>query len=222
MARPKRDPPGGLIYHVLNRANRRATLFHAPQDYLAFMTVVAETQLLCPMRILDFCIMPNHWHLTLWPERDGQLAAFMHQMTTTHAARWNLFHGQAGTGHVYQGRYKFFPVQGDEHFLRVSRYVVRNALRANLVQRAEQWPWCSLYLRAEGGGWSSLLSDPPINYPSHWLEAVNRPQTKAELEAIRRSVQYNYPYGDAEWTKHMAACLGFKNPPGRRGRPSKK
>jgi len=222
MARPHRDPPGGFIYHALNRANRRATLFETADDYLALLTVIGETLLLCPMRILEFCIMPNHWHFLLWPERDGQLAAFMHQMTTTHATRWNLSHGCSGTGHVYQGRYKYFPVEGDGHYLDASRYILRNAKRANLVEQAEDWPWGSLYLRQEGGGWSSLLSPLPLTYPSDWLTLVNRPQTEAELAAIRRSVRYNYPYGSPDWAEKMAGAFGFTNPPGRRGRPAKK
>jgi putative transposase len=89
--------------------------------------------------------MPNHWHLLLWPERDGELAAFMQRLTITHVRRWQEHRGYAGLGHVYQGRYKSFPVESDEHFWVVARYIERNALRASLVLRAEEWRWSSLW-----------------------------------------------------------------------------
>lgn len=65
--------------------------------------------------------MPNHWHLLLWPEHDSDMAAFMQRLTITHARRWQEHRRQVGLGHIYQGRYKSFPVQSDEHFL-VERY----------------------------------------------------------------------------------------------------
>lgn len=219
MTRSSRTPPGH-VYHVLNRANRRATLFKTEQDYLAFMKVVEEAFILTPIRIVDFCVMPNHWHFVLWPELEGQLAEFMHYLTTTHAVRWNLFRELYGTGHVYQGPYKAFPVEEDEHCLCVCRYVVRNALRANLVLRAEAWPWSSLHARVNSTRSESLLStELPLVYPPNWVDFVNQPLTEAELAAIRRSVRFCYPFGGEDWTNRTAPMFGFTNPPGQRGRP---
>ena len=94
--------------------------------------------------------MPNHWHLLLWPEGDGDLATFMQRLTITHVRRWQQHRGYVGLGHVYQGRYKSFPVESDAHFWVVARYVERNALRADLVLRAEEWRWSSLWRRDRG------------------------------------------------------------------------
>ena len=94
--------------------------------------------------------MPNHWHLVLWPRQDRDLSRFMGWLTLTHTQRWHAHRGTGGTGHVYQARFKSFPVQADEHFLTVCRYVERNALRAKLVKRAADWRWCSLWRRAHG------------------------------------------------------------------------
>jgi hypothetical protein len=88
------------------------------------------------MRLLAYCLMPNHFHLLVWPRADGDLSQFLRWLTVTHTQRWHAHHRTAGTGHLYQGRFKSFPVQSDEHFLTVCRYVERNALRANLVGRA--------------------------------------------------------------------------------------
>src|SRR5579862_4496622 len=61
--------PGGTVFHVLNRANARARIFAKEADYAAFERVMKETIARKPMRILGYLIMPNHWHLVLWPER---------------------------------------------------------------------------------------------------------------------------------------------------------
>src|SRR5579863_7457964 len=89
--------------------------------------------------------MPNHWHLVVWPKDDGELSEFVGWLTLTHTQRWHAFRQSIGTGHVYQGRFKSFPIQEDDHLFSVARYVERNAQRANLTRRAEQWRWGSLY-----------------------------------------------------------------------------
>src|SRR5207244_11561664 len=101
-------------------------------------------------RLLSYCLMPNHWHLMLWPREDDELTAFVRWLTHTHTMRWHAHYHTAGTGHLYQGRFKSFPVQTDEHFLTVCRYVERNALRARLVPRAEDWRWSCLWRRKHG------------------------------------------------------------------------
>ncbi len=116
------------MFHVLNRGNGRQTLFFGSADYEAFVRVVKETLLIVPMRILGYCLMPNHWHFVLWPELDDQLSAFMHQLMTTHVRRWQKAHHCEGEGHVYQGRFKSFPAESDEHLYTMCRYVERNAV----------------------------------------------------------------------------------------------
>ncbi len=149
MPRSARLAPGGMVFHVLNRGVGRMRLFRKEADYEAFERVLLETLDLRPMRLCAYCLMPNHWHLVLWPRRDGDLASFMQRLTITHARRWQEHRKLVGTGHIYQGRYKSFPVENDEHFLTVCRYVERNALRAGLVERAEQWSWSSLWRRRQ-------------------------------------------------------------------------
>ena len=110
MPRTARQAPGGMIFHVLNRGNARDRIFEDDADYAAFEKVLAETQAEVFVRILSYCLMPNHWHLVLWPLRDGDLGRFMQRLTTTHARRWHLHHHTVGTGHLYQGTYKSFPI----------------------------------------------------------------------------------------------------------------
>ena len=197
-------------------------LFEKAADYQAFEQVLRDTLDQSPMRICAYAVMPNHWHLLLWPECDGELAAFMQRLTITHVRRWQEHRGYAGLGHVYQGRYKSFPVESDEHFWVVARYVERNALRANLVLRAEEWRWSSLWQRCHPTGEErSLLAACPIDMPANWLERVNQTDDAQELEALRRSVQRGRPFGQPEWQKEIAKRLGLESAYRPTGRPRK-
>jgi putative transposase len=147
MPRVGRAAAGGVIYHVLNRGNGRQRLFHKPQDYDAFVRLLAEVKEALPVRVLSYCLMPNHWHLVLWPHRDGELSRFILRLATAHVRRHFAHYHNTSGGHLYQGRFKSFPVQEDRHFLTVCRYVEANPIRANLVKRAEEWKWSSLRAR---------------------------------------------------------------------------
>ncbi len=222
MPRPKRCCPGGTIFHVLNRGNGRQTLFATSADYLAFVRVVQESLLIVPMRIGGYCLMPNHWHFVLWPERDNELSDFMHQMTSTHVRRWQKAHHCEGEGHVYQGPFKSFPVESDEHLYTVCRYVERNAVRAGLVERAEQWVWGSAWARLHPGDPRSLpVCEWPVARPDDWLERVNQPLTGAEIKALRRCAERGRPYGSGPWIDATAKQLGLQITLRSPGRPPK-
>jgi len=209
-----------MVFHVLNRANARATVFQTPEDYAAFERVLREAVERTKMRVLAYCVMPNHWHLIVWPRKDGDLSKFMGWLTLTHTQRWHASHGTVGTGHLYQGRFKSFPVQEDEHFLTVCRYVERNALRSNLVSQAEDWAHGSLYHRLQKTELAqAVLSEWPVPYPRQWRSHVNQPQTESEVAAIRRSVNRGTPLGNPEWTELTVKQMGLEVTTRPRGRP---
>jgi putative transposase len=140
----------------------------------------------------------------------------------THTQRWHSHRHSTGSGHLYQGRFKSFPVQEDEHFYTVARYVERNALRANLVRRAEQWRWGSLFRWQRGSAEDSkLLAAWPVPRKANWIDHVNVPQTEAELQAIRRSVDRGSPFGDEAWSDRVVRRLGLETTLRPRGRPKK-
>lgn len=223
MGRPLRVNLGGYVYHTLNRGNGRSVIFHKDGDYEAFERILGETLDHVPgMRLLSYCLMPNHWHLVLWPRKDGELSDFMHWLTLTHTQRWHAHYHDVGCGHLYQGRFKSFPVQEDEHLLSLCRYVERNALRAGLSAKAEAWRWSSLWQRQQAEAERSILLSPgPIPWPAGWLKHVNQPQTEAEVEAVRRSIVRGQPFGSDTWSKRTATRLGLTSTLRRRGRPTK-
>ena len=237
MPRFSRPPTGGIVCHVLNRANARLPLFEQTEDYELFERTLEQAHQRVAMRTWAYCILPTHWHLVLRPRADGDLAAFMRWLTLTHTQRWHAAHGTAGTGHVYQGRYRLFPVQArrmsraerargvadkGSSLWTVLRYVERNPLRAGLVGRTQQWRWGSLWRRTSGDAdQRALLSDPPGGWPSDWVSWVNRPQPHEEEEALAHCIARGRPFGTSEWVAATAARLGLQTTLQPRGRPRK-
>ena len=193
----------------MNRGNARSEVFHKPGDYAAFLQAVGESSVRLPMRLLAYCLMPNHFHLVVRPFGDGDLSRWMQWLLTTHVRRYLKYYGHSG--HVWQGRFKAFPAQDDEHLITVVRYVERNPLRAGLVGRAEDWPWSSL-----GASRAAIESAPAIDVEESlrrgdWPEFVNAPMTEAEADAIRLSIRRDRPYGSENWTRATAADLGLES-----------
>ena len=220
MLRTARVAPGGYVYHVLNRGVGRMQLFAKSADYEAFEAILGETLAKIPLRLCALCVMPDHWHFIVWPRADGELAAFFQRLTVTHAARWQQNRRRVGYGHVYQGRFKSFPVATDDHFYQVVRYVERNALRADLVNEAGAWRWSSLWMREQGTAEQrAWLSAWPIACPRNWRECVEQSQTETELDALRRSVQRGTPLGRPDWVGTTAQRLGLESTLRPRGRP---
>ena len=216
MPRTARASEGNLCYHVLNRGNRRAEVFHKPRDYAAFLQAMVESSVRLPMRVVAYCLMPNHFHLVLRPHEDGDLSRWMQWLLTTHVRRY-LRHYHHG-GHVWQGRFKAFPAQDDEHLVTVVRYVERNALRAGLAAKAEDWSWSSLSNRAVGPRID--LETLPRN--DGWAGFVNAPMTEAEADAVRLSIVRDRPFGGESWTLATAQRLGLTSSLNPRGRPKHK
>lgn len=199
-------------------------LFEKEEDYAAFERVLEEAQAREPLRMLAYCVMPNHWHMVVWPKRgaDRQVSEFFRWLTVTHTQRWHAHYHTSGSGHLYQGRFKSFPVESDDHLYTILRYVERNSVRANLSDQAEAWRWSSAWRYYCGDEKTrSLLADWPMPRPHDWRSRVNRAQTQAELDALRRSVRRGQPYGGEVWCKRTIERLGLQWTVRSRGRPRK-
>jgi putative transposase len=222
MARTKRNCPAGEVFHVLNRAVARLTMFEQPEDYAAFMRAVTETWEILPLPIYAMVAMPNHWHFVVRPETSDQVSEFFRRLTVMHTMRWHAHNATGGTGHLYQGRFKSFPIQSDGHLLTVMRYVERNPVRANFIELAEDWHWSSAYARrqpADDHRWLAVPDDPPL--PRNWRSWVNKVETESELTSLRHSVRRGLPFGDDQWTRSSAVRPGLETTTRPRGRPRK-
>ena len=134
-AKSMRKAPGGQVYHVLNRSVGKRHLFGKDADFEAFQRVMIECTSGTRSASCPDCVLSNDWHFAVWPDADGQVTAFFRWLAHTHAMRWRVAHRTVGYGHLYQGRFKSFPVQSDEHLFIVLRYIERNAVGAGLVAR---------------------------------------------------------------------------------------
>lgn len=216
MPRTARAIIAGHCYHIINRGNNRATVFRGDASYNSFIDLLGEASDRIPMPLIGACLMPNHPHIVVRPTGADDLAKWMHWIFTTHVRRHHAKHGSSGR--IWQGRFKAFIIQNDSHLLTVLRYVERNALRANLVSRAEDWPWGSLH-------WRTSLNPPitlapsPVPLPKDWVRLVNSPQSTAELNQIRTSVNRQRPFGDRGWVEYTAERLGLTHSLRPLGRP---
>ena len=173
MPRPPRADEAGGLYHALNRGNARIDIFRKDADFEAFERILSEGLQRYDVHLFAYQLLSNHWHLVLRPNQDGEMSRFMRWVTATHTMRYHAHYHSSGEGHVYQGRFKSFPIQNDEHFFTVCRYVERNALRAELVERAEDWLWGSLWhwlQKPEPG--TGLLSPWPIPRLPRWVGPI--------------------------------------------------
>lgn len=217
MPRTARELVGDIVYHAINRGNGRGRVFHDSADYERFLHLIALANERIPMRILAYCLMPNHFHFVVWPRGDEDLGRWMQWLLTTHVRRHHAWH--ESSGRIWEGRFKTFPIQQDDHLLTVLRYVERNAATANLVERAEDWRWGSLWHRSVRKRPAILLSESPVEIPPDWIERVNVPITEKELLGLRTSTATGRPYGDAVWTDRIAQDLGLESSLRARGRP---
>jgi putative transposase len=212
MPRPRRADEAGAIYHALNRGNARLPIFHKDEDFAAFERILSEGLEHYEIAILAYQLLPNHWHLVLQPGKDGEMSRFLRWVTATHTMRYHAHCQTSGEGHVYQGRYKSFPVQSDEHFHTLCRYVERNSLRAGLVEHAELWRWGSLWrwLQAIEPD-PKLLSPWPIPRLPNWVDRVNAAFSEKELEAIRQCVRRGRPLGHRDWIESTVKRLNLES-----------
>jgi len=210
------------VYHIWNRGAGRLRLFKKDDDYLAFQQVLLEAHQRHPLRLLDWCLMPNHWHFVVFPETDTQVSDFFRWLTHSHAMRAITHRRVLGMGPLYQGRFKSLPVQADEHLLTLLRYVQRNPVRAKLAKHAAQWRWGSEWARSHGPAeLAAILSAWPVARPRRWAAWVDAPERSPETEMIRVCVRRSSPLGAADWARQTAARLELPWPLRPRGRPAK-
>jgi putative transposase len=187
-------------------------LFEISADYEAFLRAVEQGRQRTGIEVFAYCVMPNHFHFLLKTTVHHQLAAFMAWFQGTHAKRWRQHRRANGGGCVYQGPYRAVAVQSDRHFLIAARYVERNALRAALVSRAEDWPWSSAGQRANALPFVEL-AEWPVTRPANWTEVLNA-DAGGSVD-VRRSLAQGVPFGSEDWVRTTFGANALRL----RGRP---
>lgn len=216
MPRSARALADNCYYHVINRGNGRQQVFHKDGDYGAFIDVLLGARQRYGVKTLAWCLMPNHFHLLVQPEEAALLNKWIQWVMTTHVRRYHKHYGTSG--HLWQGRYKSFLVQDDEHLLTVLRYIEGNPVRAMLSPTAAHWPWSSHQTRDSAS--EEQRPDPlPIAMPDNWSAFVDTPLTDAEIQKIRNSVNRQAPFGEESWRNALCAKMGLASTLRPRGWP---
>jgi len=222
MGRAPRVDVGNLIYHVLNRANGRRTIFHEADEYRHFEMLLKDAIDRFDMSLLAYVLMPNHWHMILYRRADGDLSLFMQWLTLTHTQQYHVWKQTTGHGHIYQGRYKSFLIENDQYLLTAIKYVERNPVRAKLSNKVEHWRWSSGYRRLDGSRKEKkLLSELPIDLPRSYRTWVNQSDKPEDLHELRISAEKGKPFGAIEWIKKIVERFGLKATTRGRGRPKR-
>lgn len=209
MPRTLRPIDDGLIYHVIDRGNNRQDVFHKPEDFQAFLQALADLKQRKPFELYGYCLLNNHFHLLMRPLVGAPISRIMQSLLVSHTQRYHKHHRSGG--HVWQGRFKSPVIQNDEHLLAVLRYIEANPLRANIVERADDYRWSSY--RAHGLGEADELLDPVTIYDElspypavrqrSLAQRVHLPMEEGAFAEIRRSSATGLPYGDDAWIKRL-------------------
>ncbi len=222
MPRTSRVDIGGEYYHVINRANGRFQIFNNKEDYQLFEKLLEEMKELFSVEVLAYVVMPNHWHLLIRTKQDKDLSSFMSRLTNAHTRKVHALTKTNGSGHLYQGRYKSFLVEGDIYLRTLIKYIERNPVRAKLVKSCENWQWSSAYRSLCGTTKEKKLIDTaPTELPEDYSRWINLPQTEQELESIRNSVNKGKPYGGEGWVEKMVTRHSLQSSLKGSGRPKK-
>ena len=153
---------------------------------------------------------------------DGEMGRFGQWLTLTHTQRYHAHYRTIGEGHVYQRRYKSFPVQDDGHFLTVCRYVERNAYAAEFYHQPDEWRYSSLWRWRYGTAEQKRILSPwPVPRLRGWLDWVKKPLREKEDRRLKQSIQRGCPFGHEDWTKTTARRLAIESTLRSRGRPRK-
>jgi len=219
MPRITRGLTDGFIYHVLNRGNGKQCIFHKDQDYNIFIETIKEAKSKYRIKIFAYCLMPNHFHLIIMPVQAKELSNFMQWLMTCHVRRYHKHYETSG--HVWQGRFKSFIIQKDNHLLTVLRYVEGNPVRAGLVNSAKAWKWSS-HRESSNMKPRLLTSEPPIILSQDWSRYVDHPLAANELTILSESVKRGSPYGEITWRTKISKELGLESTLRSRGRPKKR
>lgn len=225
MGRAPRKDLGGYTYHITNRGVKLKPIFRSDDDYHDFALTLIEMVERFEPRLLGFCVLPKHWHLVMTTRRDGDLVKAMSWLSITHSARWHLRPRRKGTGGIYEGRYRSFPVQDNSALLDILRFVESHPKRSQLCDKSIEWKWASAFQRAHSdpqtpaSAKSLSIETPPVAIPANWNECLDEELSHIQLSAIIQSIERGRPYGDSDWVTKVAKRMSLESTLRPRGRP---
>lgn len=181
MGRPLRIDIPNIPYHVLNRGNNKQVIFHDDLDYIYYLKLIKRYKEKFNFKLYHLSLLPNHVHLHTETMKEGDLSKIMQRLTLANTWYYNKKYGSVG--HIWQGRFKNPLIDKDEYFLQCGLYIELNAVRAGLVEKAEDWRWCSYNLYAYDKGEEIIrkIIDPDPFYLRHSEKKEERQKFYREM-----------------------------------------
>jgi len=215
MARLPRIVIPSYPHHVTQRGNRRAQTFFEDGDYELYKSLLSEAARKAEAEIWCYCLMPNHVHMIIVPsDGDGLRRTFAdaHRRYTGY-----INTRMRETGHLWQGRFGSV-VMDEEHLAYAVRYVSMNPVRANLVERAEDWRWSSVGAHLSGRD-DELVKVAPVleRYGDFGKFLAQGGDTSDAFRGLRQSETTGRPLGDDAWMDRVSVITGKDLKPKKRG-----
>jgi putative transposase len=221
MARLARVVAVGTPHHVTQRGNARRFILESDADRLVYLQLLRQSCRLHRLSLLGYCLMSNHVHLVVVPERPDSLAAALKLVHGRYAAYFNA--SRLSSGHVWQGRFYSCPLD-PPHLWAALRYAELNPVRAGLVTEPEAFPWSSAAIHCAPPAQYSLLDLAPwlaVWSPQDWRKFLAETVPTEQTAAIRRSTHTGRPLGSPGFVRGMELTLRRRLTPEKGGRPPK-
>jgi len=211
----------GLPHHVTQRGNNRSAVFLADSDYEAYLAFLKEETRRFGLRVLGYCLMPNHIHLVAVPERELALALAVGRTHWKYAQRLNRVHGRSG--HLWQSRFYSCPLDRPHGWLAL-RYVERNPVRAGLARQAWEYRWSSAAAHVgapDVSGALDLGTWREYAGAAEWKETLGGPGDERKVCLLRERTRTGWALAGQSLLERLAGEVGRKMQPLPVGRPPK-
>jgi putative transposase len=227
MPRRARLAIAGIPWHIIQRGNNRSACFYSDEDYFLYLDYLKQQADRFGCAIHAYCLMTNHVHLLLTPERVDSASQMMKNLGQRYVQYINRTYRRSGT--LWEGRFKSCLAQNDHYVLTCYRYIELNPVRACITDSPGKYPWSSF--STNGRGEPSALITPHSNYLAlgrscrsrceNYRDYVGIQLDSKSVTQIRQATQGNFVLGNNRFQDEIAQALGRRVVPGRSGRPSK-
>lgn len=227
MPRRARITLANVPLHLIQRGNNRQACFFADEDYRVYLDHLADSARKFNCAIHAYVLMTNHVHLLLTPGSDDSAGLMMKNLGQRYVQYVNRTYRRSGT--LWEGRFRSCLAQDDAYLLACQRYIELNPVRAGMVPHPAEYRWSSYRANAQGEEDAILTHHPlylalgtdPDERRASYRDLFRHSLDPGQVDQIRKATNGNYALGDTRFAAQVAAALGRRTTPGRRGRPPK-
>lgn len=192
-------------HHVVQRGNRRQQVFFRDSDYEDYLRFLKEYSEKFQLKIVSYCLMPNHVHLIVIPQRHDSLASAIGDTHQKYTKMVNL--RQDWRGYLWQGRFSSYVL--DERYLyTVLKYIFLNPVKAGIVKKAEEYKWSSLRHHLERDGKYFLDDDIIIDMIADWKTLLYDDLSDLQIKLFRKHENTGRPLGEIKFIEKLEKLLG--------------